>query len=109
MVTFPGTPAMCRAPTSYTKAMTSISAWCDNMDGTTCTCNGSPTPYVPSLPSSANRTPSLDWDRGNRYSEWLRFRIKLDSIFDTPTYSSLTAKDQIALLVHWMGPEMQKL
>ena len=67
------------------------------------------TPYMPSLLSSAIKIPSSDWDKGNRYSEWLRFRIELDSIFDTPTYTSLTAKDQIALMLHWMGPEMQKL
>ena len=59
-----------------------------------------------SLTSSAFEIPMFDWDKGNRYSEWLRLRIKLDSIFDTPVYASLKAKDQLVLIVHWMGPEM---
>ena len=48
-------------------------------------------------------------DKGNRDSKWLRFRIELEFIFNTPIYTSFTAKDQIALIVHWMGPEMWKL
>ena len=46
---------------------------------------------------------------GVTVTEWLGFRMELDSIFNTPTYASLTAKDQIASIVHWMGPEMQNL
>ena len=106
VVTIPGTPAVWRAPTSYTRALTTTSACSDDTDGTTGTCNGSPKPYAHSLPSSAIKIPSFDWDKGNRNSEWLSLRIELDSILDTPTHVSLTAKDQIALIVHWMGPEM---
>ena len=109
MVNIPGTPVMCRAPTSYTRAATTTSACPDDTDKTTDTGNGSPTPYMPSLPSSANMTHSFAWDKGNRYSQWLRFRIELDSLFDTPTYVSFTAKDQSALIVHWIGPEIQQL
>ena len=108
MATIPGTPAMCRVPTSYTWAMTTTSAHSDDTDGTTGSYIGSPTPYIPILPLSAIRIPSFGWDRGNRYSKWLRFRIELDSIFDTLTYASLTAKDWIALIMHLMGTEMQK-
>ena len=106
MATIPGTPAMCRPQTSYTRTMTTASACCGDTDGTTGTCNCSPMPYMPCLLSSTIKIPSLDWDKGNRYSKWLRFRIELDSIFDTPTSACLTAKNQIALIVHWMGPEM---
>ena len=109
MVTIPGTAVMCRVPTSYTRVMTTPGAHSDDTNGTTGTCSGSPTPYMFSLPSSAIKIPSFDWDKGNRYSEWLRFRIELDSIFDTPTYASLTTKDHIALIVHGMGPKMLKL
>ena len=66
MATIPDTPAVCKAPTSYT-------------NGTTGTCNGSPLPYMSSLPSSAIKIHSFDWGQGNRYSKWLRFRIELDS------------------------------
>ena len=93
MVIIPGTPAMCRSPTSYTRAMTTTSACFDDTDGNTGTCNGSPTPYMPILPSSAIKIPSFHWDKGNRYFEYMRFQIELYSIFDTPTYASLTAKD----------------
>ena len=93
MAIIPGTPAVDRAQNFYTRAMTTTSACSDDTDETTGTCNGSPTPYVPILPSSAIKIPSIDWDKGNRNSEWLRFRIELDSIFDTSTYGSLTAKD----------------
>ena len=108
MVTIPGTPVMCRAPTSYSRATTTASACSDHTDRTTGTCNGSPKPYMPSFPSSTIKIHSFDWDK-LRYSEWLRFRTEFDSIFDTPTYSSLTAKDQIVLIVHWLDREMQKL
>ena len=91
MITIPCTPPMCRATTSYTRAMTTTSACGHDTGGTTGTHNGSSTPYKPILPSSAIKTPSFDWDNGNRYSKWLRFRIELDSVFDTPTYASLTA------------------
>ena len=73
MATMPGTPTMCRAPTSYTRVTTTTSAHSDDRDETTDTCNGSPTP---SLPSSGIKIPSFDWDKGNRYSKWLRFRIR---------------------------------
>ena len=103
LVTIQDTPGVCRALTSYPRATTTVSACFDDTDGTTGTCNGSQTPYVSSLPSSAIKIPSFDWDKGNRYSEWLRFRIELDSIFDTPTCASLTCNDQTALIVHWMA------
>ena len=107
MVNIPGTPAMCRA--SYTRAMITTSACHDYTDGTTGTYKGSPTPYMPNLLSSAITIPSFDWDKSNRYSKWLSLRIELNSIFDTPTYTGLTAKDQITLTVHCIGPEMHKL
>ena len=93
MVTIPGTQAMCQVPTSYARVTTTTSAHCDDTDRTTGTCNGSPIHYVPSLPSSAIQIPAFDWNKDNRYSEWLRFRIELDPVFDTPTYASLKAKD----------------
>ena len=93
IVTISGIPAMCRATTSYTRAMATTSACSDDTDGATGACNGSSTPYLPSLPSSAIQIPSFDWDKCNRYSKWLRFTIELDSIFDTPAYASLRAKD----------------
>ena len=42
-----------------TRAVTTTSAHLDDTNGTIGTCNGSPTPYVPSLPSSAIEIPSL--------------------------------------------------
>ena len=71
IVTIPDSPAMVGTPTSYTRVMTTTSAHSDNTDGTTGTCNGSPSPYVPRLPSSAIKISSFDWDKGNRYSKWL--------------------------------------
>ena len=53
MATMLGTLAMCWDPTSYTREPTTTSACSDDTDGTTGTCNGSPTLYVPHLPSSA--------------------------------------------------------
>ena len=50
VVTIPGTQTMCRPSTSYTRETTTTSACSDDTDGTTGTCNSSPTPYVPSLP-----------------------------------------------------------
>ena len=107
MVSIPGTTAMCRAPTPSTRVTATTTACSDDTDGTRGTCNGSSTPYVPSLSSSAIRIPTFDWDMGNRYSEWLKFIKELYSIFYTPTYTSLTAKDHISLIVHWMGPEFK--
>ena len=52
--------AVCRAPTSYTRTITTTIEHSDNTDGTTGTCNGSPTPYVPILSSSAIKIPSFD-------------------------------------------------
>ena len=76
---------MCRAQTSYIRAITTTSACSDDTAGTTGTCNGSPMPYMPSLPSSVIKSPSFDWDMGIRYSYWLRFQIELDSISNTTT------------------------
>ena len=106
MVAIPGTPAMCRVATSYTRQKLLLVLALTIQMRTTGTFNGSTTPYTSSLPSSAIKIPSFDWDKGNMYSDSLRFRIDLDSILHTPTYASLTAKDQIALIVHWMDPEM---
>ena len=91
LATIPGKPAVCRAPISYTRGMTTTSAHSDDTDETIGTCNGSATPYMPSLPSSVIRISSFDWENGNKYSEWLSFRIELDSVFGTPTYTSLTS------------------
>ena len=88
MLTIPDTQAIYRALISYTRAKTTIIACSDNTEGITGTCNGCPTPYMPSFPSSLIKTPSFGRDKGNRYSKYLRFRIELDSIFDTPTYTS---------------------
>ena len=63
MATIPSKPAMCRAPTSYTRATTTTRAHSDHTDRTTGTCNGSQTPFIPSLPSSSNKIPSFDWDK----------------------------------------------
>ena len=109
MVTIPAHQLCAEAPTSYTRATTTTSAYSDDTDGTAGTCNGSPTPFMSSLPLSAIKITSFDRDKGNRYSEWLRLRIEFDSIFDTPTYAHLTAKDQIALIVYGMGPDMQNV
>ena len=103
MSTISSTLAMCRALTTYTRALTTPHAYSYDTDGPTGTLNGSPKLYAPTLPSSAIKIPSFDWDKGKRYPEWQRFRIELDSIFDTPTYASLTAKNQIVLILHWMG------
>ena len=93
MVIIPGTQAMCRVPTSYTGTTTTTSAHSDDTDGTTGTCNGSPKHYLTSLCLFAIKIPSFDWDKGNGYSEWLRFRIEIDFTLDTPTYASFTAKE----------------
>ena len=73
--------------------MITTSVCSDVTDGTTGTSNGSPTPYVPSLPSSAVKIPSLIGTLVTGTLEWLTFRTELESTFDTLTYTSLTAKD----------------
>ena len=88
-----GTPAVCRAQMSYARTMTTTGACSANTDGTTGTCNGSPIHYMLCLPTSAIKIPSFDWDKGSRYSEWLRFAKELDFTFDISTYASITPKD----------------
>ena len=60
MVTIQGTLAMCRVQTSYIRVTTTTNACSDDTDGTIGACNGSPAPYVPSLPSSAIKLPCFD-------------------------------------------------
>ena len=65
-----------------------------------------PGDHVPSVPINK---PSFDWFSINLSQEFATFKKQVLSLLEDGPYSKLEAKQKVATLLNWLGPDAYKL